>query len=100
MMFSIVAVLILAVFVVQLVLCFRARRQLVKLLPVLVLVLAGLCCGAGLGVSLLLERAGRDIHGAAFAAVIYGYMVLLALMVDGIAWGLCGFVRFVQKGRK
>ena len=100
MMFSFVAVLIMAVFLVQLVLCFRARRRLVRVLPLALLVLTGLICGAGFAGALLLERAGRDIHGAAFAAVIYGYMVLVALFVDGIAWAIFGFVRFIQKDRK
>ncbi len=100
MMFGIVGFLILAAFLAQIALCIRAKRRLVRLLPVVVLGLGELLCIAGFGVSVLLERSGHGVYGAAFAAVIYGYVLLIALMADGLAWVIFKTVRYIQKRRK
>lgn len=97
MMFGFAVFLIAAAFGIQLVLCFRAKRTWVKLLPAITIALGEVVCGAAYGISLYLEHLGKGIYGAAFAAVIYGAVLLMVLIGDGLAWGAYGLTHFSRK---
>ena len=100
MLFSFVYVLMAAVFLVQLLLCRRAKRIGVRLTPLVLIVLGEIICAAAYGVSAHMEQAGKDIHGAAFAAVIYAILLLYLLAADTAAWVVSAVVRFVQNRKK
>ena len=97
---GIALVLILGVFCVQLLFCFRVRRPLLRWLPVLAVLLGEALCWAAFGLCIWMERAGKGIYGGAFAAYIYG-LILLAMLTGAIlAWLVWAAVKFVQKRRK
>ena len=86
----------LAAFPVQLLLCFRARKLLIKAIPLvflLVIILSCLCMAYRPGWIF----SGEDGRLAAFIAAYIGFFVLLA---DGAAWMIWGIVKFVQKRGK
>lgn len=99
-MFSLALVLFAAVFIVQLLLCFRKSPLWVRLIPAGLIALGELACVGAYAVSMHLERTGAEIYGAAFAAVVYGMMLLILLAGDGLAWLIWGIYRSVQKRRK
>lgn len=92
--------LILGAFTVQLLFCFRAESRKVCFLPAALLMLSGAACLAAYAAAVALEHSGKGIYGAAFAAVMYGFVVLAALTGVGAAWLVWAIVRFVQKRRK
>lgn len=97
MIFPFVFVLIAAVFFIQLLLCGKSKRLWVKLIPTALIALGELACVAGYAVSVHMEQAGEDIYGAAFAALIYGFLLLFLLAADAAAWAVSAIVRFAQK---
>ncbi|MBQ8834026.1 MAG: hypothetical protein IJ001_03780 [Oscillospiraceae bacterium] len=90
-----VMMMALAVFAVQLVLCFKARGLWAKLLPLLAVAAADLLCWV-----VYFGGFWADVYGAAFAAFIYGVVLAMILALDGLAWGIWGVVKLVQKRRK
>ena len=88
--------LLAAVFGVQLLLCRRAKRIRIKLVPLMLIGLGEALCGLAYCLSVYMERMGRDLYGAAFAAVIYGIFLLFFLVADGAAWAIHGLMITIQ----
>ena len=100
-MFAGIAVLlILAAFGVQLLFCFFAGKRWVRWIPVAGILAGELVCCAAFIVCAWLEKAGKGIYGGAFAAYLYGLMLLMALAGALAAWLLRAIVRLAQKRRK
>ncbi len=74
----------------QLLLCFRVRSRLVRLLPVLLLSMAALCCVVG-----ALAAPGWDGLGYLMLAMLAGIMLLLCLA----AWGIWAVIRLLRRRR-
>lgn len=100
MIFSFAFVLIAVVFVAQLLLCRKAKQFWCKMIPLVLIALGELACLIAYMVSVNMEQAGKDVFGAAFAAVIYGMLLLYLLAADAVAWAVSAIVSFVQKRRK
>ena len=97
MLLPFIAAALAALFGVQLYLCRKAKHRRVKLVPLVVIISAELVCAAAYAVSVSLERTGEGIYGAAFAAVIYGILLLIFLLADGAAWAVHGLICMFQK---
>ena len=94
MVLPMVLLLGIAVFVTQLVFCFYAKRLWIQLLPmVLSLGMDAICWG------LYFSGTFSQVYGGDFAAFIYGIVLLLMASLAGIAWGIYGIVKLVQKRR-
>lgn len=94
MVLPMVLLLGIAVFVTQLVFCFYAKRLWIKLLPVVpALGMDAICWG------LYFAGTFSEVYGGDFAAFIYGIVLLLMASMAGIAWGIYGIVKLVQKRR-
>lgn len=94
MMLSMLALLGIAVFVTQLVFCLFAKKLWIKVLPlVLALGMDAICWG------LYFCGTFSEVYGGDFAAFIYGIVLLLVAAMAGIAWGIYGIVKNVQKRR-
>ena len=100
MLFSFMFVLMAVVFLVQLLLCLKAKKLWSRLSLLVLLGLGELACLAAYVASILMEQTGKDIHGAAYAAVIYGITLAYLAAVDAAAWALCAVVRFIQNRKK
>ena len=100
MVFSVLLFIFVGVFVLQLILCLKAKNLLIKLIPGLIILAAELVCIAAYAVSMYQEKIGEGIYGAAFAAVIYAIVNLILLAGDLVAWAISGLVNYVQKKRK
>lgn len=100
MMLSVVLVMIAVIFAAQLSLCMHAKQWWVKLIPLGLICLGELVCGAAYILSVYLERIGEGIYGAAFAAVVYAVVLLIVLAADGLAWAIFGIVKHAQNRRK
>ena len=100
-MFAGMAVLlILAAFGVQLLFCFLAGKRWVRWLPTAVILAGVLACMAAFAICVWMEEAGKGLYGGAFAAYLYGLMLLMALAGALAAWICWGIVRYAQKRRK
>ena len=97
MMFSFAFVLMAVVFFLQLLLCRMGKRRWLRWIPPVLIIMGEIACVAAYGLSVYLEQTGKDVFGAAFAAVIYGILLLYLLAADVLAWAVSAIVRFVQK---
>ena len=79
MIFPIAAMMLILVFAGQLVLCFHVSRGWIKGIPLYLIGVGVLACAAAY---FLFDH----IYGAAFAAVIYGVLLLILLLGDALAW--------------
>ena len=83
-----------AVLLTQLVFCFYAKKLWIKLLPVgLALIMDVICWG------LYFIGAFSEVYGGDFTAFIYGIVLLMVAAMAGMAWGIYGIVKLVQKRR-
>ena len=85
---SFVAVAVLVVLPIQLLLCFRAKKRYIKLLPVIVLTLA-------VTVLYVMAITARDWSG--FAYIILAAFAGVLLIFSGLAWGIWAIVKLVKK---
>ena len=100
-MFAGIAVLlILAAFGMQLLFCFLSGKRWMQWIPTAVVLAGVLICAAAFAVCLWMEEAGIGVYGGAFAAYIYGLMLLMALGGALAAWIVWSIVRYIQKRRK
>ena len=100
MLFSFVFVLMAVVFLVQLLLCLKARKLWIRLsLPVL-LGLAELTCLSVYVASILMEQTGKDLYGAGYAAVVYAILLAYLAALDAVAWIIWAVIRFIQNRKK
>lgn len=100
-MFAGIAVLlILAAFGIQLLFCFLTRKRWVRWLPTVTIFIGVTVCGAAFAVCVWMEEAGKGIYGGAFAAYLYGLILLVALTGALGAWLVWAVVRYIQKRRK
>lgn len=97
MIFSLAFVLMAVIFFLQLLLCRKGKRLWIRLIPLMLIVLGEIACVTAYALSVHMEQAGKDVFGAAFAAVIYGILLLYLLAADALAWAVSAIVRFVQK---
>ena len=97
---GIAVLLILAAFGMQLLFCFLPGKRWMRWIPTAVIAAGILVCAAAFAVCVWMEEAGKGIYGGAFAAYIYGLMLLMALAGALAAWIIWGIVRYVQKRRK
>lgn len=100
MLFAFAFVLMGVVFIMQLLLCLKAKRLWSKLLPLILVALGELACIGTYWVSMHMEQAGKHAFGTVFAAVIYGILMVYLLAADAAAWAVSAIVRFVQKRKK
>ena len=82
-------------FGVQLVLCFRVKTNWLRWLPAVCLLVLDAVCWAVYLLELFPDR-----YGAAFAAGIYGFLLLWLLGAVLLAWGIWAIVKVSQKRRK
>lgn len=84
-----------AFFAVQLFLCFRCKKNIIKIIPFLLILgfIAGCCIAASPGPG----RVSEDWRSAALVMMVIG---LYALAADGLAWLTYGVVKLVQNRRK
>lgn len=90
MMLPLAVMMIIMTFILQLILCFRVEKRWIKFIPLYLLGAGELVCAAGY---FLLDH----IYGAAFAAVIYGIVLLIMFSGDALAWLIYFIVRKAQK---
>ena len=78
---------VVVLFPVQLLLCFKVRSKVIRLLPVMVLAVPAsvFCCSAVL-------RPGQDGLGYTFLAVFSGFMLLMC----GLGWGIWAIAQAVN----
>ena len=95
MVLPMVLLLGIAVFVTQLVFCLYAKKRWIKRLPVCMALAMDMICWL-----LYFFGAFSEVYGGDFAAFIYGIVLLMAAAMAGMAWGIYGIVKLVQKGRK
>ena len=100
MLFSFVFVLMAVVFLVQLFLCLKAGKRWSRLSLPALLGLGELVCMAVYAASVLMERTGKDIYGAGYAAVVYAMLLAYLVFSDAAAWALWAVIRFVQNRKK
>ena len=92
MVLSMVVLLGIAVLITQLVFSLFAKKLWIKVLPVvLALGLDAICWG------LYFCGTFSEVYGGDFAAFIYGIVLPLVAAMAGIAWGIYGIVKLVQK---
>ena len=100
-MFAGMAVLlILAAFGVQLLFCFLAGKRWVRWLPTAAIFAGMLICAAAFAVCVWMEEAGNGLYGGAFAAYLYGLMLLMALAGALAAWlirAIAGYMKIQRK---
>ena len=84
----IAAFAILIVLPVQLILCFRAKKLLIKLLPAILLAVTAITF-------YIMAITAKDWSGFAYMIVTVFFGVLL--IFSGIAWGIWAIVRLVKK---
>lgn len=100
-MFAGLAVLLVAgAFCIQFLLCFRAKRSWIRWMPVCILLGLELLMAAAFLVCMWLDRTGHGIYGGAFAAYIYGLILIAALAGTLTAWLIWAVVKCIQKFRK
>ena len=75
---------------VQLVLCFKVKRKIVRLLPVIIFSIPTIVF-----TFMAMIISGWDGIGYIFLAIFAGFMLLAC----GIAWGIWGLSRFVKRKR-
>ena len=92
MMLPFILVIALIVAVVQMVLCFCAKRWWVKVIPLGVLVIGDMVCWGVYASSVF-----SQIYGADFAAYIYGILLAVFAVVDILCLGFYGIVRKMKK---
>lgn len=92
MVFPFVVVTIVLAFVAQIFLCFCVIRSWIKCIPLYLIGAGELACAAGY---FLFDH----IYGAAFAALIYGIVLLIMLAVDVLAWLIYAIVKKTQKSK-
>lgn len=97
---GIVVLLTLAAFGVQLLFCFIAGKRCVRGIPLAVILAGELICAAVYAACVWTEKMGIGIYGGAFAAYIYGLMLLMMLAGALTAWLIWGIINFVQKKKK
>lgn len=82
-------------FAAQLAVCFAGKHRWIRLLPIAVTAAADVVCWA-----MYLGGCFHDIYGAAFAFYMYGILLTVVLCGEGLAWGIYGIVKGIQKFRK
>ena len=87
-----VVFLSIAVIVVQVLVCLKTSRLLLRMLPALALVL--------IQVALWTVFLLSSSETVAFATVIYSVVLMILLLMDLLGWGVYLLVRFVQKKRE
>ncbi len=75
----------------QLLLCFKVKSKVIRLLPIIVLSIPTLCF---LVLSVILK--GWDGIGCLMLAVLTGFMMFMC----GIGWGIYGVTKFVKRRRE
>ena len=95
MLLPMFCLLITAVFITQLIFCFYARKLWIKLLPLFMPAGADILCWG-----MYFFGTFSHIHGGDFAAYIFGLIFLYMIAASGLAWGIYGIVKVVQKRRK
>ena len=80
-----------AFFPMQLFLCFHSKKNIIKMMPLLLIIgfIAGCCIAALPGLSWMPED-GR------LAAIVLLFIGLFVLAADGLAWLIFGVVKLVQ----
>jgi len=81
---------VLIILPIQLLLCFRAKKLRIILLPAVVLALAVV-------VLYIMAITARDWSG--FAYIIFAAFAAVLLIFSGIAWGIWAIVNLVKKNR-
>ena len=82
---------VVAILPVQLLLCFKVRSRIVRLLPV-----ALLCVLAVASILMTLNSTGWDTLGYIFFAIYAAFMILMC----GIGWGVWAIVSIIKKKTK
>ena len=96
MFLALFTIVCLAVFPVQMLLCFRCPKRWIKLVPLVSIVVVILGC-LFMAYYPVWIFSGEDGRLAAIIAAGIGVYVLLS---DGVAWLIYGIVHFVQNRRK
>ena len=76
---------------VQIVLCFKAKRKAVRLLPVIIF-----CIPTIIFTFMAMIISGWDGIGYIFLAIFSGFMLLAC----GIAWGIWGISRLIKRKKR
>lgn len=79
--------------IVQLLLCFKSKKVLIRLIPAILILLSQAVCG-------IVYTQNLGPHGAVFAAAIYLILLAMLLAADGIGWLIFGIIWLIQKVRK
>jgi len=95
MLLSVLFLFCIAIFPVQLFLCFHSKKMRNKMIPLILVLIFILCCAVIAVPDLCLT--GEDARLAALIAMFLGLFVLAS---DGMAWLVYGIVKLVQKARK
>lgn len=82
-----------AVLAGQLLLCFRCKKLLHRLIPAIGILACQGVCG-------IVYAWDPGPYGAVFAAAVYLMLLAFLLAADGIAWLVFGMIRVTQKVRK
>lgn len=93
MLLAVFSALCAAVFPVQLYLCLRCKKAVIKMIPLFFVLVWVIGCAATAGLHLAQED-GR------LAAVIGCFIGFYVLVADGLAWLIWVIVKLVQKRRK
>lgn len=85
--------LVCAVIAVQVWVCMKTSRLLLRMLPAVVLTLVEV-------VLWMIFLFSADSGTAAFAVVIYSVVLMILLLADLLGWGIYALVKFVQKKKE
>lgn len=89
---SLVILLAIVVFAIQMTLCVKMRKTMIRLIPAMIITTGIAVCG-------IVFMVADSSYGAPFAAVIGAVVSAILLAVDGMAWLTYCFIRFIQKVR-
>ncbi len=95
MLYEIYAVIALVFFALQLIMCFKAKKLTVRLIPIF-MIAAGYLFALLLAFDIL-ELTDGFVDGDAFAAAIIAIGMSIAAVCDAIAWAVYGAVRKRKK---
>ena len=93
MVLPMVLLLGIAVFLTQLVFCLFAKKRWIKLLPICSVVAMELLCVC----CFFAGKALQMEDSLSFPAFIFGYVGCYWALAAGLAWGIYGIVKVVQK---
>ena len=91
MLYGIYVALALVFFALQLILCFKAKKVIVRFIPVL-MILTGYLIALLFALDIL-DGGSGFIDGGAFAGAIIAIAVSCAAVCDAIAWAVYGCLR-------